>query len=136
MADMGETIYGRLGATTGVTGILGSTKIYPVVLPQKATLPAVTYAQITGVRHHAAGKDPSLTSPTWQVSAWSTDYKQVKTLSREVRLALQDYSGTTWANVQRIFLENEIDFTEVDEQTREVTYHTAQDFICWYSTET
>ena len=132
MASVGTAIYNRLNATAGVTAII-SDRTYPLVLPQGTKLPACTYQQISGPRIHAMGSDPGLTSPRYQVNAWSTSYEQALSLANQLRLSLQDYSGSTGGfEIQRIFFDNEMEISSVDKN--EIVYHIAQDYIIWYST--
>ncbi len=126
-------IYGKLANTAPATTILGSTKIYPMVIPQGVALPAITYSQISDPREHAMVGDPNIMHPRYQVSSWSTSYSQVKSLAYQVRLALQDLQTSTGTNIHRVFFENEIEMSEVDPMSKEITFHIAQDYIIWWS---
>ena len=135
MVELGEAIKSYLGASSGVTEI-SSDRIFPVTIPQIAPLPAITYTLFNGQRVHAMVKDPGLTNPRVQVSTWSTDYATLDSLSKQVRLRLQDFTGemATGVDIQRVFFEDEIDLDDQDPQTVKVTYHRAQDYIFWWST--
>lgn len=134
--ELGEAIYKQLSTAT-LTTKLGSTAIYPIVIPQGKALPAVTYQEISETRIHAMGADPGLVYPRYQISYWSTDYKQVKVLSKAGRQVLQDFStrlgGAAGVNVQRIFFDNEVDLWEVDPVTKQMIYHVVQDYLIWHS---
>jgi len=131
--DIGEAIYGRLNGYAGLTA-LSSARIYPIVAPQGAKLPFVTFQQISGPRVHAMSHDPGLTYPRYQVSAWSTKYSNCLAMAKQIRLALQDWTSTTTLNIQRVFHDGEVDLSDNDPQTKDVIYHRANDFIVWYST--
>ena len=133
--DLGEALYRQLSTAT-LTTQLGSTAIYPLVAPQGKTLPYITYQQISEPRIHASMKDPGLQSPRVQISQWSSSYEQVKLLADKTRNVLQDFSGNLGGGmaVQRIFFDNEVDLLDMDSEAGKLTYHTAQDYIIWYST--
>ena len=131
---LGEALYTKLSTGT-LTTSLGSTNIYPMVIPQESTLPAVTYQEISEPWVHAMGNDPGLRSPRYQVSIWSTTYNQVKSVVKIVRELLQDFTGNLGGSVpvQRIFFEDETDLSVVNSVTQEITYHVAQDYLIWHT---
>ena len=135
--ELGEALYTKLSGTAGVSALV-STRIYPVVVPQNGSLPCITYQQISEPWAHAMGTDPGIRSPRYQISAWSTSYSQVKSVAKQVRTALQDFTGTMGGAggiaVQRVFFEGETDMSDVDPESQAVTHHVAQDFIFWWST--
>lgn len=131
---LGEALYTKLSTGT-LTTSLGSTNIFPMVIPQESPLPAVTYQEISEPWVHAMGSDPGLRSPRYQISIWSTSYSQAKSISKTVRTLLRDFTGNLGGSVpvQRIFFENEQDFSITDSVTQEVTYHVAQDYLIWHT---
>ena len=133
MASPQEAIYGRLNSRSGVTAHT-SNRIYPHVVPQNAKLPAVVYFQVSDPREHAFLGDPNIAHPRFQVSCFSTSYSQLRALSKQVRYALQDYTGTTWCNVKRMFFDDETELSDIDPEGKTVTYQAAQDYIIWWST--
>ena len=135
--DLGKSLYAKLSGTTGITAIVPSTKICPMVIPQGESLPAITYQLIVETPHHAMSNDALLRDPTWQVSSWSTSYAQVKSLSNEIRKTLRDFSGvlaTSGVTVKRIFLDNEVEFADFDSNTNKYAYHVAQRYVIWHTT--
>lgn len=134
--ELGEALYKQLTTAT-LTTELGSTAIYPIMIPQKKGLPAVTFQEISETRVHAMGADPGLAYPRYQISCWSTSYKQVKAMANAARSVLQDFStklgGAAGVDVQRIFFENEVDLWDINPMTNAMIYHVAQDYIIWHS---
>ena len=126
-----EALYAYLSSHAGLTALV-STRIYPLVMPQNATLPAVTFSKISGPRAHAMQQDAGLAYPRFQVSCWGGTYKQAKEVAGQVRAALQDYTGTMGGAggvvVSGVFLEDENDLYEPGTQA----YHIAIDFIIWH----
>jgi hypothetical protein len=134
--DVEASLRAKLYGTAGVTNYT-SGRIYPMLSPQEAKLPHITYSLISDVSHHAMVADALVREARMQVSSWSTSYSQVKGLSKAVKTALRDYSGvlaTSGVTVQRIFYEGSMDMMEVDPETQAKTYHVPQDYIVWYTT--
>ncbi len=131
-----EALYKQLTTAT-LTTKLGSTAIYPIMIPQGVNLPAVTYQEISESPVHAMGADPSLMFPRFEISSWSSSYKQVKIIADSVKSVLRDFGSTKLGGaaagvyVQRIFFENETDFLDIDRETGTMTFHVAQDYIIW-----
>lgn len=131
-----EALYKQLTTAT-LTTKLGSTAIYPIMIPQGVDLPAVTYQEISESPVHAMGADPALMFPRFEISSWSSSYKQVKIIADSVKSVLRDFGSTklggaaAGVEVQRIFFENETDFLDVDRETGTMTYHVAQEYIIW-----
>lgn len=68
-------------------------RLYPMVLPQPPTLPAVTYSRVS----RSAVRD--LTGVAYwisrfQFSCWAKKYGDAKAVAQAVRQALEDYVGT------------------------------------------
>lgn len=99
-------LYARLAAHSGTAALVG-TRIYPGPLPQDATLPAITYRQVSGVHEHAMGADV-MQRPHWQVTAWADDDPGARALRIQVLDALSRFRGTVGSDtVQDIFAIND-----------------------------
>lgn len=126
-----EALYTYLSSHTGLT-VLVSNRIYPVVMPQGTTLPAVTFSKVSGPRVHAMNRDAGLAHPRFQVSCWGATYKQAKDVAAQVRAALQDFKGTMGGAggvvVSGVFIQDENDLYEPGTHV----YHIALDFIIWH----
>lgn len=128
MALVEAAIFSILSNAAGLTALVGS-RIYPVSMPMGTALPAVTYQRISGPRVHAMGADPGLQYPRIQVSSRSDDAEEVKNVAEEVRLALQNYSGTVAGVViQKAILDTDRDLP-YDPATK--SWGFAADFIVW-----
>ena len=135
--ELGEALYSKLSGTTDLTALV-STRIYPRIAPQNTAFPYVIFFQVSNPGYHAMLNDPNINSPRWQISTWAETYSSARAIAKQVKAALRDYSGTmggsSGVSVQRIFYENEVDYTDVDPETKAVTHHIAQDYIIWHST--
>jgi hypothetical protein len=109
MSQFEEALASRLTGFTGLTNLV-SNRIYPVVLPENPTYPAVTYQRISAVRASAMSTDTGLVQTRVQVSIWSTLYSEAKSVKEQVRAALQRWRGTVLGLViEDTFIENETD---------------------------
>jgi len=133
MAGPHEAIFGKLRNTAAVTAIC-STRISPGFIDYNVKLPAIAYFQVSDPRVHAMGRDPNVGSPRFQVDIYSTSFSQMKTLANAVRNSLRDYTGSTWGTIQRMFYEGQIEFVDIDPESKLVTHRAAQDYIIWWNT--
>lgn len=135
--ELGEALYSQLSGTSDLTALV-SMRIYPGVAAQCASLPYIIFSQVSNAAHHAMSNDPNIQSPRWQISTWAETYSGVRAIAKQVKAALQDYTGTMGGSggveVQRVFFENEIDYTDLDPETKAITHSVAQDYIIWHST--
>lgn len=92
-----DSIFALLSADPGVAAIAG-TRIYPMVLPDDAAFPAITYQQVGG------SSTPTMDTSgvqklRLQIDCWSAPlplggtYRQASGLRDAVRRALDGYSG-------------------------------------------
>lgn len=127
MAVAEQAIVARLEAVSGVTD-LASTRIYPVKLPQSATLEAITYQRVSTRRGHLMGTDDGIAYTRVQVTSWAETYSEAKALAEAVRVALQRFSGTVGGlEVLDVMAEAELDLYGDDESDSGV-HAVAQDF--------
>lgn len=118
-----------LGRQSAVTSIV-STRIYPEKLPQKPTLPALSYGQVSAVRVR------DLSGPAYKVrkrisfSCWATTYLGAHALADALRQTLDPFYGTSWGDVEvgHISLDNEFDLFEEEAGTVGI-YRVVMDFI-------
>lgn len=133
MSDVGAAVKARLEATTPVTNLVGvgpNARIFPMRLPQKPTLEAITYRKIgMPTRVHAFGQDPGLMEARVSVSSWAPTYDRVKILGEAVRDGLSRASGTFGGVVvQGMLFDNELDLYEDDTEL----YRVNQDYLIWH----
>mgnify|MGYP000866610207 CR=1 FL=1 len=88
MAAIEETIYSGLSGHAGLTALVG-TRVYPIMLPQNVTLPAVTYLRVGGARETAINEAPVAGMPLFQISSWATTYDGVLAVAQQVLAAVR-----------------------------------------------
>lgn len=83
-----QAIYSQInGAVTALSG-----RIYPMVLPQDVTYPAVTYQRISATRYSAFGRDATPAEAVVQVDIYDLvgkGFAAFNALTESVRNALQ-----------------------------------------------
>lgn len=87
MAQLEKRIYAVLTGYTGVSALVG-TRVYPLVLPQKCTFPAISYLRVSGGQQMNLSGYSRLEAPRIQVDAWAESYGQAKDLAAAIRAAL------------------------------------------------
>lgn len=88
MAEIEEVIFTKLTAHAGLSALIGS-RVYPDQLPQRPTLPAITYQRIStqfhATRDQAHG---SLERPRFQFDCWAGSRATSRAVAQQLRLAL------------------------------------------------
>ena len=135
-----DALYALISSSTSITALLreGSTtdiRLFPGLAPQDATFPYMEYERISAMRERHLGGLSQLAHPRFQVNIWSTGYDQAKLLMQHVRVAADNYTGSTNAsiNIRRVFLEDDADMLEpaVGLETRRL-FGRRLDFIIWH----
>ncbi len=124
-----EALFSYLKTYAGLTALVG-TKIYPLQIPQNVNVPAVVYQLISQERMHSLGGDKGMTSPSMQLTSYATTYNTAKNVAEQVRIALQNYTGTMGSGVtiQSVLMTSEFDGYESDT----LYYFVEQEFKIYY----
>ena len=93
MAEIAQALYTRLSGYSGLTSLV-STRIYPNVLPQGVTYPAVSYHRVSTVRNSAMGSDIGVASPRFQLDAWGATYSDALSVKAQLKSAMERWTGT------------------------------------------
>jgi len=92
--EIGAALYTRVSTHAGFSA-LASTRLYPRRLPEGATLPAATYVMVTSPKVTTRDAGPaSLALSMYQFTCYAATYAGARALAKQVRLALDGYSGT------------------------------------------
>ena len=83
-----SALYTTLSGAAGVTA-LASTRIYPNVAPESATLPNIVYSAISSERMHTLIGSSDMLRKTIQIDCNATTYAGAKSLADAVIAALQ-----------------------------------------------
>lgn len=80
-----------LTTDAGVLAVIGATpplRVYPQLLPQDCTMPAVRFQRVSTVPQNGLDGHHSLDQVRVQVDSWASDYDDAKTLAAAVRAAM------------------------------------------------
>lgn len=115
--DIEQVLRSRLIATPGVVAALGQ-RIYPLVVPLTATLPALAYQRISTVRTPSHSTAVPLARMRWQLMVVSEDYAGAKAGADALRRALDNSSFTSeGVLVHSAFLDSEgEEYAEIGER--------------------
>lgn len=131
---MSAFIYSILANDADVAALVG-TRIYPMFVPQGASMPAITYQRIVGVRDHVLDGTTEMAEAVYQINCWSDEYSETRDLADAVRGALDDYEGTVGGVViQNIHLEDEDDLSDRIPGVDVLNRHAKRlDFTVWFN---
>ena len=83
----------RLLADAAVSALIG-TRMYPLVLPEQCSYPALTYQLISSPETYTNDGPLGEVRARIQIDAWGKRYAQVKAVSKAVRASLNGFVGT------------------------------------------
>lgn len=117
-----------LGNASAISALVGL-RIYPQELPQKPTLPALTYNQISAVRVRELAGPAGKARRRIQIDCWASTYKGAHALADAVRQTLEPFYGSM-ANTEvgSIMLDNEFDLFEEEAGVTGI-YRVMQDYL-------
>lgn len=124
-------IYTQLSGYSGMSALVGSSpaRIYPVVIPQNSTMPAMSYQRISSQPVSAMGADTAAVRTRVQVSIFAENFSKTGNalaVRDKVVAALTRYRGGT---IQDCFRENE----QHDFDSDPKFYRIILDFIFWHT---
>lgn len=119
-------LYQRLTSRTAVSSLIGS-RVFPLVAPQGTPLPLVVY-QRTGVeRPQSLSGNVGNPVVTLQLTTYGTSYTAVKNIARQIRLAVDGWTGTTASvTIQRTTLVTEADGVDLPADDQMLPYYSVQ----------
>lgn len=86
-------VYSYLSSQTAITNIVG-TRIYPLVMPESGTYPALVYSLVPSSYQHRLSGSNGIAEARFQFDALTTSLSESDALIEAVRQALQGYQGT------------------------------------------
>jgi len=127
-----KAIYNILSNATGVTDIVG-TKIFPVLVPQGTTFPAICYTQLQTDFKNTKDSNSRLDFTRIQIDSLALTYQQALAISSAVRSALNIVTAGTYngVKVSSVFVEDEVHFFD-NVADFDGVYQVSQDFTIGY----
>lgn len=113
-------IYTALTTDTAIKRRI-NTRIYPVVMPQGVTLPAVSYQRVSADQNDTLSGRSGLVNAHIVINCWARNYDEAKALAQEIRAAMDG------VRTFRAVMVNELDGYDQDVSL----FVVSQDFSCW-----
>lgn len=128
MSQLEQALYVILTDDATVSGLIG-TRVYPLLIPQDAALPAIAYQRISRLQIQTQSGPSCLSRARMQLTCVATTYSGVKALADAVRVVLDGYKGTAASvSVGASFLETDAD-AYADESE---LFSVRMDFRMWH----
>lgn len=110
MKDICQALYEYLSADADIKKRING-RIYPIVLPQNALLPAIVYSPVLANYDSALQGDTGFVRQTVQFVSHDKTYKKSRELSRLIKKALQDYEGDmNGLCIQAVFVKSDYEY--------------------------
>jgi len=123
---------GILAGDSAIAALVGA-RIYPALLPQPPTFPALTYQVVSGFRHTQMDGPPGVNRARLQIDCWAATYIGAEALADAVRLALDGFKGMVGGSpgrlVQAAFFASERDLYEPEPPC----YRRSADYLITYA---
>jgi len=110
MKDISQAVYEYLRTRTDIVERVED-RIYPIVLPENASLPAIVYSPVLANYDSALQGDTGYVRQTMQFVCHDRTYKKSRELSRMVKKAFQDYHGDMcglW--IEAVFIKTDYEY--------------------------
>lgn len=88
-----EWLVAHLKADAGVSALVSS-RIYPLLLPEGAALPAISYQTVGDVLHYSHSGNSKLRRARVQITCHADTYAGAKSLAGAVKTSLAGYRGS------------------------------------------
>ena len=122
-----EGLFYYLDNHAGLSGEVDS-RIYPNLLPQDPTLPAVVYHRISTPRLVALERS-LLPQGRFQFDCWAETFQEAKAVAEQVKLALDVYSGAMGDETVEVSL---IDDERDDYEPETKRWRSMVEVVIWY----
>lgn len=111
MSGIEEAIYTALTGHAGLTALVGA-RVYPMLLPQDATRPAVTYMRVSGARDVNINEISVDANPRYQFDAWADAYETAYSVGAQIIAAVQTVESGSGVTVYGVLVVGEQDIYE------------------------
>ena len=121
-------LYTVLTGDAGVSALVG-TRIYPEIMPQGVTYPAISYQRVSTVRTAMLSGVDDFTQVRIVVDCWDDSYSGVKALAAAVKSALDDARVLGSQAIQHCMMDGMTDLSQIEGDRED--RHVAIDFIIY-----
>ena len=129
-----ETVLSRALAEAPAVALLLGTRIYPVLAPETAALPFVTWRRASIQREQAMTAPLGVPRVTVEYSIYGTTYREARDVADEMRRVLDGYGGSAEnTTVRQTSLEDESDdFVTLAGADLPPVYQVTQRYDVWW----
>ena len=106
-------LYTALTADSTLSALVG-TRIYPEVMPQGVTYPAVSYQRVSTVRTNLLSGVDDFTEVRIAIDCWDDSYSGVKAVADAVKGAIDGVTVLGAQAIQHCFMDSMIDVSQID----------------------
>lgn len=125
---MEASLFSFLTGNAGIAALVG-TRVYPGIIPQSGVQPCIVYNKSSRGRQQTFCSTSNLMVTRLEIDCYADTYIQSVALANAVTAALQEFSGDMYGtDVPRIFLENEIDLSDIEPGL----YRQSQTWAMWH----
>lgn len=93
MATIEEAVVSRMQGYASLTALIG-TRLFPLIVPQDADLPAIAYQKISSPKTISHGGDSHLAQSRIQFTIQADTYSDAKSVSGQLRACWAGYRAT------------------------------------------
>lgn len=110
MKDICQAVYEKLCSDFSISRSVGC-RIYPIVLPEDAPLPAIVYSPVLANYDSALQGDTGFVRQTIQFVCHGETYKKARELSRQVKRVFQDLHGDMCGlTIEAVFVKSDYEY--------------------------
>ena len=119
-------LFQRLTSQTAVSSHVGQ-RVFPLIAPTGTPLPLVVFQRTSVDRPRSLTGNVGNPVVTLQLTTYGTSYTSVKQIARAVRLAIDNWTGTTASvTIQRTTLMTEADGVDMPQDDQMMPYYSVQ----------
>lgn len=111
MATLEEALFTRVTGYSGLASLI-ATRFYPILAPQNAVIPYITYTLITDIRFSNMGIDSPVKRDRIQLSIFAETKTQARAIHTQLRDALLRWRNASNPVVQDTFLSSSYELPE------------------------
>lgn len=113
MMTIEEAVYTKTIGDATLAGLVG-TRVYPLLVPQDAAMPAIAYQKVSSFKHQAHDGSSHLARSRIQFTVEADDYATAKSVATALKECWDSYAGYVGDTVnglaiQGTSIENDID---------------------------
>lgn len=110
MTDICQAIYAYLSRNEQIVEQVGN-KIFPMLLPEDAPIPAIVYSPVFASYDSALQGDTGFVRQTIQFVCHGKTFKKARELSRMVKRAFQNFHGDMCGlEIQAVFIKSDYEY--------------------------